>query len=76
MTQPIDPARLERATTNLKKLAIFLALIGLALLYFGWLRYSLGDETMMGEAVWVLRIVSLLILYASLKCYMIARYLI
>ena len=76
MTQLIDPARLERATANLKKLVIFLVLIGLALLYLEWFRYPLGDETVVREMVWALRIVSLLILYASLKCYMIARYLI
>ena len=76
MTQLIDPACLERATANLKKLVIFLVLIGLALLYLEWFRYPLGDETVVREMVWALRIVSLLILYASLKCYMIARYLI
>ena len=75
MTEPIDPARFERATANLKKLAIFLALIGLVLLYVGWLRYPLGDEAMMREMVWVLRIASIVILYAALKGFLIARYL-
>ena len=38
MTQSVDPARFERATVNLKKVAIFLGLIGATLLFLGWLR--------------------------------------
>jgi len=75
MTQQIDPSRFKRATVNLKKLAIFLALIGLTLLYLGWIRYPLEEEPGMQEMVWVFRIVSVVILYASLKCFLIGRYL-
>lgn len=75
MTQQIDPSRFKRATVNLKKLAIFLALIGLILLYLGWIRYPLEEEPGIQEMVWVFRIVSVVILYASLKCFLIERHL-
>ncbi len=75
MTQQIDASRFTRATGNLKKVAIFLALIGVTMLYLGWIRYPIGGETMMQEMVWVIRIVSIMILYVSLKCFLIERYL-
>lgn len=75
MTQQIDAVRFERTTTNLKKVAILLALVALILLYLGWIRYSPGDETVIQEMVWALRIVSMVIIYVALKCFLIGRYL-
>ena len=75
MTESNDDKRLKRATTNLKKVAVFLALIGFVTLYLGWIRYSLEGDSIIQEMVWTLRIVSILIVYASLKCFLIGRYL-
>jgi len=61
MTQQIDATRFKRATVNLKKVAIFLALIGLTLLYLGWIRYPLGEASLVREMVWVLRITPIVI---------------
>ncbi len=70
-----ENGRLERATGNLKKVAIFLALIGLTMLYLGWIRYLPDHGTVVEEPVWVMRVTSILVLYASLKCFLIGRYL-
>jgi hypothetical protein len=74
-TTQIDTKRLKRATGNLNKVAILLALVGLTLLYLGWIRYPVESEDLMREMVWCLRIVTVVILYISLKCFLIARYL-
>ena len=57
--------RFQRATGNSRKLAIFLALIALFTAWGGWV-HSL-------EADWVLRISSIAISYAALKCFLIHR---
>lgn len=75
MTESNEDGRLKRATTNLKKVAVFLALIGFVTLYLGWIRYSLESDPIIQEMVWTLRIVSILIVYAALKCFLIGRYL-
>lgn len=71
----IDTERLKRATGNLNKVAIVLAIVGLALLYLGWIRYPVESKDLMREMVWCLRIVAVIILYVSLKCFLIVRYL-
>ncbi len=75
MSHQIDASRFTRATGNLKKAAIFLGLIGVTMLYLGWIRYPMGGETIVQEMVWVIRIASIMILYVSLKCFLIERYL-
>jgi hypothetical protein len=69
-----DLERHKIATINLKKVTIFLAVVGAIVVYLGWIRYPFEEEGLLREMAWVIRIVSIVVIYVALKCFLILRY--
>jgi len=64
--------RIDRVSSNLKKLSAFLAVVGIALLYAGWI--ALPQETV-STGLWIVRIGGVLVIYAAAKDFAIEKYL-
>ncbi len=68
----MDSERLDRVSSNLTKVSILLAVTGITLVYGTWF----GPLKSTGETPsWIWKVASILVLYSSVKCFAINRYL-
>ncbi len=65
----------DNACSNLRKAAVLQVLLGLALLYVGFWRYSAEETAFLGEFIIVLRLLPFMLFYLGLKCFLIFKHL-
>ncbi len=68
----MDSDRIERVSSNLKKVSILLGILAVGLLYSGWIALPTESDR---AGLWIVRIGAVMVGYASMKCFFINRYM-